>query len=62
MAVFKSARDDSFLLNCRFWENREEQQELVLFEAENISENYLLKVTLLKAIVKLSFKRERKVE
>jgi hypothetical protein len=42
--------------------DREEQQELVLFEAENISENYLLKVTLLKAIVELSFKRERKVK
>lgn len=45
-----------------FLGDREGQKESARFEAENISYNYLLKGALLKAIVKLSFRRERKVK
>ena len=37
MAVFKSARDDSFLLNGRFSEIGMASRNLSCFEAENIS-------------------------
>jgi hypothetical protein len=58
----KTSYANDIIQKRSFFGDRDGQQESVLFEAENISENYLLKVTLLKAIVKLSFRRERKVK
>jgi hypothetical protein len=43
-----------------FLGDREGQKESARFEAENISYNYLLKGALLKAIVKLSFRKKGK--
>lgn len=50
----------NYSLKRSFLGDREGQKESARFEAENISYNYLLKGALLKAIVKLSFRKKGK--